>query len=110
MKRTGKCPKCESADIIADATVVDRDGNKFAGELSVATLRNPNALFFKGQQESSVSAWVCGSCGYTEFYTDNPSGLITNQNIKEAKVKLDDWTSNSEHTVLVDPDSLDRLL
>ena len=44
-------------------------------ELTVATYRNPQALIFKGQMSSTVSAWVCAECGYLEFYADAPEKL-----------------------------------
>ena len=44
-------------------------------EMSIATIRNPAAIIFKGQQETTVSAWVCAACGYVEFYADSPSTI-----------------------------------
>jgi predicted nucleic-acid-binding Zn-ribbon protein len=75
MKRTGKCPKCECTNIIADAKVIDRAHGNLQQEMSIATFRNPGALFFKEKQETTVSAWVCSSCGYVEFYADHPSTI-----------------------------------
>lgn len=70
--KSGKCPKCQSGDIIADA-LVQSTANR--GELTVATLLDPSALLLRGRQESTVSAWVCRSCGFVEFYADYPTGL-----------------------------------
>lgn len=75
MKQTGKCPKCSSADVIADAKAIDRGEGNAESELSVATFRNPSAFIFKGKQRSTLSAWVCGSCGFVEFYADHPEAL-----------------------------------
>ncbi|HEY1121801.1 MAG TPA: hypothetical protein VGE67_09380 [Haloferula sp.] len=75
MKRTGKCPKCGSTDIIADAKAIDRAHGNLHQELSIATFRNPDAVFFQGKQETTVSAWVCSSCGYVELYADRPSNI-----------------------------------
>jgi predicted nucleic-acid-binding Zn-ribbon protein len=75
MKNTKKCPKCDSEEIIANATAIDR-GESFAQtELSVATFQNPEALIFKGQFTSPLSAYVCVGCGYVEFYADSTSQL-----------------------------------
>ena len=76
MKQTGKCPKCGSLEIIADAKAIDRAHGNSQTELSVATFRKPEALLFKQKQETSLSAWVCAACGFVEFYADNP-GKIT---------------------------------
>ena len=75
MKRTGKCPKCGSGDIIADAKAIDRGHGNSQQDLSVATFRNPTALFFKEKQETTVSAWVCAECGFIEYYADNPDQI-----------------------------------
>ena len=75
MKLTQRCPKCGSDDIIADATPIDRSHNRAQTEFSIATFRKPDAFLFKGQQSSNVSAWVCGACGFVEFYADQPQAL-----------------------------------
>jgi predicted nucleic-acid-binding Zn-ribbon protein len=76
MKRTNKCPKCGSSDVIKDALAGGRT-DSYANELSVATYRNPEAFVFKGKLLSSLSAWVCADCGYVEFYADDPQGIKT---------------------------------
>ena len=44
-------------------------------EMRVASFRDPKAFVFKGQQNSTVSAWVCTECGFMEFYADTPQAL-----------------------------------
>ena len=46
MKRTNKCPKCGSSDVITDAKAIDRVDN---GALSVATFRKPEAVVSKAR-------------------------------------------------------------
>ena len=75
MKRTGKCPKCGSTEIIKEAKPIDEDRNGQERWLRLAKFRNPGAMIFKGKQSSTVAAWVCADCGYTELYTDNPQSL-----------------------------------
>jgi predicted nucleic-acid-binding Zn-ribbon protein len=76
MKHTNKCPKCGSSDVIADAMAIDRShANTLTPELTVATFRKPNAVLFKGQQATTLSAWVCADCGFVEFYADSPKAL-----------------------------------
>ena len=75
MKQTGKCPKCGSSDIVADAKAIDRGEGITQHEMSVATFRKPESLIFKKKQETTVSAWVCAACGYIEFYADSPSKI-----------------------------------
>jgi predicted nucleic-acid-binding Zn-ribbon protein len=75
MKRSGKCPKCGSTEIVADAKAIDRGHGNAQLEMSVATFRKPEALLFKEKQVSTVSAWVCTECGYIEFYADSPQTI-----------------------------------
>jgi predicted nucleic-acid-binding Zn-ribbon protein len=75
MKRTNKCPKCGSTDVIADATAIDRAHGNRERELTVATFRKPEAMLFRGKQKTTLSAWVCAGCGYVEFYADSPQSL-----------------------------------
>ena len=72
MKRTNKCPKCGSTDVIAHAKAIDKGEN---GHLTVATFRKPQAVMFKGQMTTTLSAWVCVDCGYLELYADEPKKL-----------------------------------
>ena len=75
MKRTNKCPKCGSSDIIADAKAIDRGHYLAETELAVATFRKPEAAIFKGELQTTLSAWVCAACGYVEFYADTPQAI-----------------------------------
>jgi predicted nucleic-acid-binding Zn-ribbon protein len=75
MKRTGACPKCGSREISADVKAIDRSHGNVERELSIATFREPDALLFKGKQQSTLSVWVCLGCGFVEFYADEPDQL-----------------------------------
>jgi hypothetical protein len=44
-------------------------------EFTVATFRNPDANLFKGQQSTTVSAWVCAECGFVECYANMPKSI-----------------------------------
>ena len=75
MKRSGKCPKCGSGDIIADAKAVDRGHGNSERDMSVATFGKPTAMFFKDKHVTTISAWLCGQCGFVEYYADSPADL-----------------------------------
>jgi predicted nucleic-acid-binding Zn-ribbon protein len=75
MNRPSQCFKCGSTDVIADAKVIDTADYSVQKDLSVAAFRSPDAFIFKGQVTTTVSAWVCASCGFIELYADNPGGL-----------------------------------
>ncbi len=77
MKRNVQCPKCGSRDVVADAKAVDRAGFNVETDLTVATVRNPQAFLFKGELKTALSAWVCLDCGFVEFYADSPRNIET---------------------------------
>ena len=75
MKRTNRCPKCGSSDVIADAKALDRAHCNAEMDLSLATFRKPDALVFKGERITTLSVWVCAACGYVELYADSPARI-----------------------------------
>lgn len=72
MKTSGKCPKCGGTDIVAGAKALDRADYGAELDLTIATFGRPDALIFKEQEVTSVSAWVCVTCGFVEFYAVDP--------------------------------------
>ena len=69
------CAKCSSNKIIPNAIVIDRGDYNAESNLSVAIDGDPNALFFKERSRFPVKAKVCGDCGFTEFYVENPASI-----------------------------------
>jgi len=66
MKQSGKCPKCGSQNIVQNARPVL---SRLVTEVELAVYDKPEALLFKGEKERyELGAWICGGCGYTEFY------------------------------------------
>ncbi len=56
------CPKCGGSAV--GARLLTQGGVRLQRYLGLFNWRN-----------SKVSAWVCGTCGYTEFYADDPVHL-----------------------------------
>jgi predicted nucleic-acid-binding Zn-ribbon protein len=85
MKQTLRCPKCQSTDIVANVFPLDlSDGSlQYQRKGQLAVYRKPSAVFFKGRQSTTMSAYVCADCGYVEFYADDPKAL----KIREEKWK-----------------------
>ncbi|HYJ46453.1 MAG TPA: hypothetical protein VEV81_07550 [Pyrinomonadaceae bacterium] len=75
--RNNLCPKCGSNEIVPNVEVRDYDASSYR-ELTVAVPlpRPPGAFVYKGYEASSLRAWVCGGCGYTEFYATNCRELL----------------------------------
>ncbi len=68
-----QCPKCKSEKIVPRVRIMDRGhGSTDSGDLSVVTYEDPDALIFKGKQRSALFARICGDCGYTELFVENP--------------------------------------
>lgn len=74
MAKAEKCSKCGSTAIVPRAMVADRNQN---GEydLRLRVDAQPSAMVFKHAARSAVHACVCSSCGYVEFYADDPQTL-----------------------------------
>ncbi|HYG62330.1 MAG TPA: hypothetical protein VEL74_07100 [Thermoanaerobaculia bacterium] len=67
------CAKCRSTKVLPKVRVMDRgDYSLDAGELALIVYEKPEAMIFKGPHEGSLFARVCGECGYTEMYLENP--------------------------------------
>lgn len=71
----GKCLKCQSEKIVANAKVLDRGDSNYSHDFQIAVDEKPDALIFKERNYSYVSANVCGACGFIEFYAEEPSAL-----------------------------------
>ena len=72
--KQGKCPKCNSAEIMADITVRDV-GNSGPYPLRAA-IQEPEPprhgpFWVPKEAKGDLRAWICSQCGYTEIYTNN---------------------------------------
>jgi predicted nucleic-acid-binding Zn-ribbon protein len=72
----GKCPKCGSSAVIPEVRIIDHGHYNAALDLSATVYTNPEAWVFKGAVSHRFKARVCGSCGYTEFYVEDPQTLL----------------------------------
>ncbi len=69
------CSKCQSNKMIPN--VHTRDYGDLNNQLSVEVYEEPDAMIFKGTHEGALTAWICGECGYTELYVENPQELYS---------------------------------
>lgn len=77
------CVKCGSAVLIDHARIIDRGDGNWEHDLSVKVYKNPFALLFRGGVSGPLEAIVCGACGYTELYVQNPRELV--EAVREAE-------------------------
>ena len=74
MAKTDKCNECGSSAIVPRAMVADRNQN-MEYYLKLRVDAQPSAIMFKQAARSAIHACVCSSCGYLEFYADDPQTL-----------------------------------
>jgi predicted nucleic-acid-binding Zn-ribbon protein len=74
MRNIRKCSKCGSESIIERALVmVSVEGYDKPVNLRIDS--KPDALFFKGATRTPLEAYICGQCGFTEFYAADATQL-----------------------------------
>lgn len=75
MRKTGKCPKCDGTNILANVMALEKY-DAYHGDTQLVVEGDPGAMLFKDAAYSPVRAWVCAVCGYTEWYTLDPKELL----------------------------------
>ena len=75
-----KCAKCSSVRVIPNVFVVDESPRTSEGipadnPLRVRIEGNPQAWILKDRLYGELTARICGDCGYTELYAQNPAEL-----------------------------------
>ena len=68
------CRVCGSGKIMADVSVIDT-GQNAKGSLMIIVYKKPGALIFKDRHFETLKAWVCGECGYTQFFAEKPKWI-----------------------------------
>ena len=69
------CIRCGSDEVIPRVRIVERGDGNTRYDLQLEVQRRPNAVLFKRPERSSLSALVCGACGFTELYAEAPRVL-----------------------------------
>jgi predicted nucleic-acid-binding Zn-ribbon protein len=75
MKQTGRCPKCGSENLFKDVRVFSLALNGAKDDCNVEVYEDPEAFVFKKSHRGFLKGYVCGGCGFTEFYVSNPADL-----------------------------------
>jgi hypothetical protein len=68
----GRCPKCESAEVVADVQICPPAEGELRAVIDTKTI----ALVIQGQEAQPVRAWICGSYGFTESYAKHPERIL----------------------------------
>ena len=76
MKKTLQCPKCSERRILEISRVKDKAPGEGGGVLSILSHVKEDGLGLgEWENEGVFRAFVCASCGFTEWYVDNPETL-----------------------------------
>jgi predicted nucleic-acid-binding Zn-ribbon protein len=93
--KDGYCPKCKCNIVVQGVRVLDRGHLDDAHDLSVVAYRKPDAWLFKGEVACNLWACVCGACGYTELYAENPAELVRAANEAQSREQTDAGSSEN---------------
>jgi len=74
--KNSHCCKCGSTKIIPNVRAGQRGIGNVPMPIAVRVDEKPDAILFKGMHAEDLKAWICGDCGYTEFYVHNPRELF----------------------------------
>ena len=66
------CPKCNSDKVIPKADLHELGSGRSIVAMVVV---NPKAMLFTGTHLGILKACICGDCGFTEIYAENPQNL-----------------------------------
>lgn len=83
MPRVEKCAKC-GGEVIQRARVMC-PSTRSEMDLKARVDGDPKALVLKKSSRSTIHAYICSACGYTELYADNPLELGRAFEIAKAK-------------------------
>ena len=83
MPRVEKCAKC-GGEVIQRARVVCQVMNSET-DLRARVDGDPEALVLKESSRSTVHAYICSACGYTELYADSPGELRAASEMAKSK-------------------------
>ncbi len=70
-----KCKNCGSEKMIPGVQMLDQ-GHHSDGTLKAHVgFEDPDAVIFRGAVYARLKANICGECGYTELFADDPAEL-----------------------------------
>lgn len=76
--KTEVCSKCGSTDVVPNVEVRDFDASSHRPLSVVVELPRPSGAFvYKSARSSEIRAWMCGNCGFTEFFALQPSEILS---------------------------------
>jgi predicted nucleic-acid-binding Zn-ribbon protein len=77
--KDGKCPKCRSDHVIPGLNVyahAQEGGGSIYVQLKQPEPEKRPFIWKQDYKNASFQAWVCGECGYTEYYAVRPADML----------------------------------
>jgi len=72
--KDGICPKCSATTIIPGVKIYGHAN--LEQPLTVKLSERPKNWFSRGTRIHRLRAWICGTCGYSELYVNDPQELF----------------------------------
>jgi len=69
--KNGKCPNCDSSEIISNIPLSGGEGHPPYVQISEPEPPSRPFIWIPKWEQSHFTASICGACGYTEFYATN---------------------------------------
>ena len=76
----GICPKCGSTEVIPDLRLRGGQGYPPFVVLSEPEPPDKSFIWVPRMEQSQFRAYICGDCGYTEFYAENFHAIHASHN------------------------------
>jgi predicted nucleic-acid-binding Zn-ribbon protein len=73
--KSGTCPKCGSNEILAELTLHGGSGHPSHVDIMEPEPANRPFIWSPKSEQSQFKVYVCGGCGYTEYYAINYKAL-----------------------------------
>ena len=73
--QNGICPKCGSNEVLGNVRLKGESGHPPYIDIHEPEPENRPFMWIPKFAQSQFKAFVCGACGYTEFYADNYKAL-----------------------------------
>ncbi len=73
--KNGTCPKCGSAEVLSDLEIHGGGGYPPYVTIAEPEPEKHSFVWLPKTEEGHFRAYICGNCGYTEFYSDSYQAL-----------------------------------
>jgi predicted nucleic-acid-binding Zn-ribbon protein len=73
--KNGICPRCGSNEVLSNLRVRGGEGHPPYVDIHEPEPEKRPFVWIPKSEQSHFRAYICGACGYTEFYAENYAAL-----------------------------------